>query len=138
MDVAEQIQRYEDQPRRAQGEDHARPERDVQARYGRREPAQQVARVPEEERERDEARRLEDPRGRVRGPHAEDLLREDGEEHCGGEGQEDGAGEVAELFEEGPEADDFAGGVLGGRGTVGGGGGGDGVVGVAAEEEHEG
>ncbi len=135
MDIAEQVQRYEHQPRRAQGEDHPRPERDFQARYGRREPSQQVARVPEEERERDEARRLEDPRRRVRGPHAQDLLREDGEEHCGGEGQEDGAGEVAELFEERPEADDFAGGVRGGRGTGGGGGG---VVGVAAEKQHEG
>ena len=46
----------------------------------------------------------------VRGPDADDLLCEDGEEHCDGEGEEDGAGEVAQLFEQGPETYDFAGG----------------------------
>ena len=38
----------------------------------------------------------------------EDLLCEDGEEHCYEEGQEDGEGEVLEFMEEGPEGDFFA------------------------------
>lgn len=112
MNITQQIQRYEHEPGHAHGKDRPRPEREVQARNGRREPAEQIARVPEEEGERDEARRLEDPRRGVGGAHADDLLREDGEEHGDGEGQKDGARQVAELLEQGPQAHDFARGVL--------------------------
>lgn len=90
MDVAQEIQRDEDDPRGAQGEHGPRPEREV-VQVGDRgeEPAGEVARVPEEEGERDEAGWLEDPGygilvvvGGGGGADAEDLLREDGEEHC--------------------------------------------------------
>ena len=83
------------------------------------------------------------------GSHACDLLGEDGIEHCDGEGEEDGGGEVAEFGEEGEEANDFA--RWRGRGS-GGGGGSSALIGgrrtrrrccwcgvrVSAEEEHEG
>ena len=73
------------------------------------------------------------------------MLREDGEDHGYGEGEEDGAGEVAEFLEEGPHGHDFSGwgeflvttaAVVADAGFIVGVGAGG--VGVAAEEEHEG
>lgn len=115
-DVAEEIQRDEDDAGGAQAEHGPGPEREaVEVGKGGEEPAGEVACVPEEEGERDEAGWLEEPGYGVVVVDADDLLREDGEEHCQGEGDEEGGGEGAEFAEEGPEADDFAGrGVRGG------------------------
>ena len=79
--------------------------------------------------------------------HACDLLSEDGEEHCDGEGEKNAGGEVAEFGVECEETDDFA-----RRGGCGGGRGGRALIGgwrtrrrccwcgvwVPAEEQHEG
>ena len=76
------------------------------------------------------------PRGGGSGPDAIDLLRENGEDHCYSKGEEDGAGEVAQFYEESPHGDNFAGWRL--LITVS-----NGVFGVSAgvrvtpEEEHE-
>lgn len=82
-DVAEEIQRDEDDAGGAQAEHGPGPEREaVEVGDCGEEPAGEVACVPEEEGERDEAGWLEEPGYGVVVVDADDLLREDGEEHC--------------------------------------------------------
>ena len=100
--VAEVVQGYETRAEQGEEEERSRVEREIEGGDKSAEAAEEIAGVPEEEGEGDEAGGLKEAGSGGRVVERGNDLREDGEdEHGYCEGDGDGEGEVAEFEEEG-------------------------------------
>ncbi|PNY27921.1 uncharacterized protein TCAP_02167 [Tolypocladium capitatum] len=91
-------------------EEHERPVLEGEGQHGGH-PAAEVAKVPEEESQRDESGGTEEGTRVVL--HGADFGREDGEEHGDGKSEGHAEGQPAELAEEMPHGGGLSGGALG-------------------------
>ena len=107
--IAQQIHRHEEDARDREGEERSRAAGERESDGRGEEPADEIAKIPDEEGERDEGCGLEEGWSGVvsfvgvdiigvvvmigwgGARHAENFLREDGKDHCDGKGEEDGA-----------------------------------------------